>query len=249
MNNLIDVKLTQLSLDFKSQVYMGRDDYMVSSCNNEAYEMIDNWPNWMVHGLIIYGPKGCGKTHLANLFVEKVCSVTQRIGEISIIEASKINMRTLNRISNENRSIVVDNFSPKSNMEAIFHLFNMYNTEGRYMLFTSETAPSRMHLPLKDLQSRLNMLPSIEIKEPDDLMLQALIVKLFNDKQIIISPEILNYILMNAQRSFAYIEELVDEIDKVSLAYQRAVNYQIIKKSMDIIAQRSYKEPDLFDEY
>ena len=54
---------------------------------------------------------------------------------------------------------------------------------------------------------------------------------------------------MNAQRSFAYIEELVDEIDKVSLAYQSAVNYQIIKKSMDIIAQRSYKEPDLFDEY
>lgn len=247
MNNLLDGKLKQLSLDLKSQIYMGRDDYMVSSCNKEAYEMINTWPNWMGQGLVIYGPKGCGKTHLANVFVEKINSNSKKIGQISIVNASKINMKTLNRISNENRNIVIDNFSAKSNLEAIFHLFNIYNTEGRYMLFTSEIAPSRMQLPLKDLQSRLNMLPSIEIKEPDDLMLQALIVKLFNDKQIIISPEILNYILMNAQRSFAYIEELVDEIDKVSLAYQSAVNYQIIKKSMDIISQRSDKEPDLFD--
>ena len=138
MNNLLDGKLKQLSLDLKSQIYMGRDDYMVSSCNKEAYEMINTWPNWMGQGLVIYGPKGCGKTHLANVFVEKINSNSKKIGQISIVNASKINMKTLNRISNENRNIVIDNFSAKSNLEAIFHLFNIYNTEGRYMLFTSE---------------------------------------------------------------------------------------------------------------
>ena len=78
------------------------------------------------------------------------------------------------------------------------------------MLWTAETAPSRMFFPLKDLQSRLNMLPSVEIKEPDDLMLQTLVVKLFNDRQILISPDVLTYIVNNAPRSFEYIEKLVE---------------------------------------
>ena len=114
------------------------------------------------------------------------------------------------------------------------------------MLWTAETAPVRMNFPLKDLQSRLNMLPSVEIKEPDDLMLQTLIVKLFNDRQILISPDVLNYIVNNAPRSFEYIEKLVEECDNISLAYQCAVNYNVVKKSMEILAQNNNCQLDLF---
>lgn len=114
------------------------------------------------------------------------------------------------------------------------------------MLWTAETAPSRMFFPLKDLQSRLNMLPSVEIKEPDDLMLQTLVVKLFNDRQILISPDVLTYIVNNAPRSFEYIEKLVEECDDISLAYQCAINYNVVKKAMDIISQTDDCQMDLF---
>lgn len=242
-----DEKLKQIPFDFKPRVFMGREDFMVAPCNKEAFQMVDSWPKWLSSGMIIYGPKGCGKSHLAHLFADKIRIFSPQPIRVSLVEASRINMRNVKRIAEENQSIVIENLSPKVNAEALFHLFNLYNEEGRYMLWTSEIAPSHIGFALKDLQSRLNMLPCIAIKEPDDMMLRALIVKLFNDRQIIISSEILQYIVNNSQRSFKYIEELVNEIDNISLAFQSAVNYTVVRKAMEALEQRQAKEPDLFD--
>lgn len=244
-----DESLKQIHFDFAPQTYMGWEDFMVAPCNVEAYQMVDSLSQWLTQGLIIYGPKGCGKSHLAHMFADKVRANAQKAVNVGIIDAARINMRNIKRFAEEYQSIVVENLTPKANAEALFHLFNIYNTPERYMLWTAETAPSRMHFSLKDLQSRLNMLPSIEIKEPDDLMLQALIIKLFNDRQILITPEILNYIINNARRSFAYIQELVEEIDNISLAYQTSVNYTVVKKALDIVSRRETAEPDLFGEW
>lgn len=247
MTMVEDEELKQIPFDFVPRTYMGREDFMVAPCNREAFNLVDSWPKWLTQGMIIYGPKGCGKSHLANLFADKVKIFADKPIKVSLIDAGRINLRNVNKIASENQSIVVENLTPKANAEALFHLFNLYNTEGRYMLWTAETAPSRMSFALKDLQSRLNMLPSVEIKEPDDLMLQTLIVKLFNDRQILISPEILNFIVTNAPRSFEYIGKLVEECDNISLAYQCAVNYNVVKKAMELLAQTDSRQPDLFD--
>ena len=247
MTMVEDEELKQIPFDFVPRTYMGREDFMVAPCNREAFNLVDSWPKWLTQGMIIYGPKGCGKSHLANLFADKVKISADKPIKVSLIDAGRINLRNVNKIASENQSIVIENLTPKANAEALFHLFNLYNTEGRYMLWTAETAPSRMSFALKDLQSRLNMLPSVEIKEPDDLMLQTLIVKLFNDRQILISPEILNFIVTNAPRSFEYIGKLVEECDNISLAYQCAVNYNVVKKAMELLAQTDSRQPDLFD--
>lgn len=241
-----DEELKQLSFDFKPHVYMGREDFIVTSCNRNAFQMIEALPEWLSRGLVVYGPQGCGKSHLAHLFADRVKTLHSRPVRVSFVSAGRVNMRNVRRLAEENQSIVIENLTPKANMEALFHLFNFYNTEGRYMLWTAETAPARMNFALKDLQSRLNMLPSVEIKEPDDNMLQTLIVKLFNDRQILITPEVLQYIVNNAHRSFKYIEELVDEIDKISLAFQCAVSYSVVRKAIEALERRDAEEPDLF---
>jgi chromosomal replication initiation ATPase DnaA len=146
--------------------------------------------------------------------------------------------------------LVVENLTPENNNEALFHLFNIFNNEAeRWILFTAEKAPAQMKFALKDLQTRLNMLPCVAISEPDDMMLQMLIVKLFNDRQLKITPEILQYIMNYAPRSFAYTEELVAEIDKISLASQSSVTYTVVRQAMEILALRNQREPDLFDDY
>ena len=247
MTNNKDISLEQLPFDFEVANYMRREDFMVSECNKNAFQMLDMWPNWLTPGVIIYGPKGCGKSHLASMWAEKVKQYSGKPQKVSIIDAHSINLRNVKRIAEENKSIVIENLNPKINNEALFHLFNIYNSEGRYMLWTAESAPSRMHFILQDLQSRLNMLPSVEITEPDDFMLKMLIIKLFNDRQIIISEDILQYIVNNAQRSFAYISALIEEIDAVSLLRQCAVNYKVVKYAMENLAQKDNLEPDLFD--
>ncbi|MBQ8481303.1 MAG: hypothetical protein IJ532_02075 [Alphaproteobacteria bacterium] len=240
-------KLRQLPFEFEARNYMGREDFMVSDCNIQAFEMLDTWPDWVSFGLLIYGPQGCGKSHLAHLFINKVRQNLSKPQEASIIEAAQINSRNVRRLAEENKCLVVENVHRGNNEEALFHLFNMFNEQGRYMLLTAEKAANNLHFSLPDLQTRLNSLPSIAISEPDDVMLKMLIVKLFNDRQIIIREDILTYIINNTERSFAYIRDLVKEIDEVSLAYQSAVNYNVVKKAMEQLSERKTKEPDLFD--
>lgn len=242
-------QLNQLPLEFSVHNYMGREDFMVSKCNEKAFLMLDAWPNWVANGLYIYGPKGCGKSHLAHLFADKIKTYTQGKQYVKIIQAQDINIRNVKRIASENMFIAVENVCPHHNDEALFHLFNIFNEEGRYMLWTSEKPANQWHFSLPDLQTRLNMLPSVAIEEPDDVMLQMLIVKLFNDRQIIIGSDILSYIINNTRRSFAYIRSLVKEIDEISLAYQSAVNYNIVKMAIEHISEKDSREPDLFEEF
>ena len=102
-----------------------------------------------------------------------------------------------------------------------------------------------MRFKLADLQSRLNIIPAIAIGEPDDEMLAALIVKLFNDRQIMISQETLNYILQNIERSFSFAIKLVEEADFISLAKKRAMSVSIIKEAIEYLT--SNMQADLFE--
>ena len=85
------------------------------------------------------------------------------------------------------------------------------------------------------MRSRLNIVPTVEIREPDDELLQALIVKLFNDRQVVISQEVLSYILANMQRSYAFARKLVAETDNISLARKRAVTIPIVKEALAVL--------------
>lgn len=64
------------------------------------------------------------------------------------------------------------------------------------------------------------------------------------DRQITVSLDIVNYILVNMQRSFAYAEKLVNEIDNISLAYKRAVSVAIVKEA--IAALNNNPQGELF---
>ena len=240
--------LKQLPLDFETHNYMGRDDFMVSNCNKEAFKLLDSWPQWVSFGAVIYGPKGCGKSHLAHMFADKVSNMADKAVTVRMVAASEVNMRNVNRLAQDNAVLIVENLAPAKNDEALFHLFNLFNTQNKWLLLTAEKAPAQMKFGLKDLQTRLNMLPCVGISEPDDIMLQMLIVKLFDDRQLKITPEILQYIINNAQRSFAYIEDLVAEIDKISLACQTSVSYSVVRQAMEFLAQSRHLEPDLFDD-
>ena len=129
----------------------------------------------------------------------------------------------------------MEELSEEVDNEALFHLYNHYRNEGGNILFTARQAPARTHFALPDLQSRMNIVPSVAINEPDDEMLSALILKLFTDRQIMVAPEIICYIISNMQRSFAYARKLVAEIDSISLARKRAVSIAIVKEALSVL--------------
>jgi len=229
-----------LLLEVKKQ-YL-KQDFMVSDCNSSAYKAVTMWPKWPFFAMLIFGPKGCGKTHLAHIFAHEVCAHSKKIFNVPIFQATDIKTSKVPHIHRENPCLIVENVSHQINEEALFHLFNVYQNEGGYILFTSEEPFSHMALKLPDLASRLNIVPSIPILRPDDEMLEALIIKLFSDRQINISSEVLNYTLQNMERSFSYAEKLVSEADKISLSLKRAVTVPIIKQAMHELAHNTQQE-------
>ena len=226
---------SQIAFKFSPHPYLGRDDFMVSKCNFEAFHIIDCWPDWPFFAICLYRPTGCGKTHLGQIFSDKISVATNYPYKIPSIKAQNIQLDTPHNLFKKHKCLIVENLSSDINQEAIFHLYNLYRNEGGNILFTSEQAPARMDITLPDLRSRLNIIPSIEIHEPDDDMLSALIIKLFTDRQLIISPEILEYMIKNMHRSFYFCNKLVEEIDNISLSRKRAITINIVKEAINVL--------------
>ena len=224
--------MVQLAINFPHRPSLGREDFMVAKCNQEAVATIDLWPNWPYFAICIYGPSGCGKTHLANVFAQMVALKTSHPYRIPFIKASQIDKNMAHTLFETNPQIVIENLHTLQNQEALFHLYNTYRDLGGNILFTSDTAPARINFSLPDLRSRMNIVPNIEIKAPDDELLIALIVKLFMDRQITPSQELLNYLIKNIHRSFSYVRKLVEEIDNISLAKKRAISINIAKEAI-----------------
>ena len=230
MNKTTDIM--QLALNFPHRPSLGREDFMVANCNLEAVSVIDMWPVWSYFAVCIYGPEGCGKTHLANVFAQKVALETNHPYRIPFIKADQLNCNMRHSLFELSPQIVIEDIQNLHDQETLFHIYNNYRDLGGNILFTSEVAPARLNFSLPDLRSRMNIVPALEIKAPDDELLMALLIKLFADRQITPSPELLSYLLKNMRRSFSYARKLVEEIDNISLARKRAVSISIAKEAI-----------------
>ena len=237
-------KPEQLPFLFEHRQCLNKEDFMVTECNVDAMRMVERWPDWNYFATLIYGQEGAGKSHIANVFAQHVSQTLQIPKKIPIINADQIKQLSSEKLFEQSNVIVVEDIHPNINQEAMFHLYNKYRDEGGFILFTARNAPARMNFSLPDLQSRLNIVPTVEIKSPNQQLFNALILKLFADRQIDISPEVINYIATNAQRTFAYAKALVNEADKISLAKKRAVTINIIKDAMKVLDDNS--QIDLF---
>lgn len=223
----------QLPLDFYHRPYMSKEDFMIAECNFEAFRLIDSWPRWNYFAACIYGPAGSGKTHLTNIFSDKVSIEEHYPYKIPTIKATDLNLEMPRQLIDTHPCLIIEDLTSNINQEAMFHLYNIYRDEGGSVLFTSNAAPARLNFSLPDLRSRMNILPSIEISEPDDGLLSALLIKLFMDRQIIISADVLKYTLSKMQRSFAYARRLVAEIDTISLARKHNVSIPLVKEAIN----------------
>lgn len=239
---LLKNKNGQYLFKFNSPVYLSEEDFLVAPCNENAYKAIKLWPSWHHFSLCIYGPQSSGKSHLAHIWINQINQNLPRPISVPILSAHSINLKNINKLANEFPFLVVENLNGDINEEAFFHLYNHYNTPDRSILFTSEVPLSKLPLKLPDLRSRLNIVPTVEILQPDDEMLTALIAKLFNDRQIIISQEILDYILKHTERSFSFVSRLIEEIDDISWTYGRAVSIPIVRDALKNLSQNQQLE-------
>ncbi|MDG1859397.1 MAG: DnaA/Hda family protein [Emcibacteraceae bacterium] len=203
-------------------------DFLRSSSNEEAVAWVEHWPNWPAsHCLILYGPEGCGKTHLSHVW--------KNVSGAEVLSIKDLN--SFDYTNAENFVFIVedvmDDLSQKQTQEDLLHLYNWVLEQGGYLLLTSRRHPKNWNLTLADLSSRMLAAGAVKIKEPDDQLLQAVIVKQCADRQIKLSEKILNYIIKNTERSFSEVGNLIHAIDRISLSEKKKVSLATVKQALN----------------
>ncbi len=214
----------QLVLDLKTDPTFAPSDFYPSQSNQTALSMVDQWPNWPSHCLLIYGPKGCGKTHLSHIWQAKTGA--------KFIQLSDLNDMNLETYCQQHPHLVLDNLSPNQNEKTLLHLFNTLKEQEGSLLLSTNLRPEKWKFSLPDLDSRLQAIPHIPIDQPDDQLLSAIIVKLFADRQIKVKEAVINYILTRAERSFRSVYDCVEKINQYSLATQRPITVPLIREAL-----------------
>lgn len=214
----------QLALDLGHRPALGRDDFLVAPCNAEAVAWLERWPDWPAHALALFGPPGCGKSHLLAVFA---ATRGAPVLHARSLEAEAVVRRELAPVT------VVDGLDALADEAALFHLWNRVKEAGSHLLLAGRSAPARLRVALPDLRSRLAAIPAIGIGAPDDSLLAALLVKHFADRQLRVGEDVVGYVLGRIERSFAAIGGVVEALDRASLAERRAVTVPLARTVLE----------------
>ena len=227
--------LTQIPFEFGLQLSYAAADFLVADSNAEAFSWIERWPDWPAPGLAVYGPAGCGKSHLATLWCVRAGAV--------LIPAATLEQQDAAELLGEASCCAIDGLIDRVGggvaERVALHLYNMSaERRGQLMLCAAEP-PARWRIELPDLRSRLVALPSVAIGPPDDALLRALVAKLFSDRQVTVEQEVVNYIVARMERSFDGARRVVDAIDRAALTQQRRATGPLVRSVLDVIGRDS----------
>ena len=214
--------MSQLVFKFPFKTKYYEQDYYVSSNNFSAYRLIESWPNWPGKWVNIFGPKGCGKTHLSNILKKK-------INLIHMIDAKKVDNETISK-SEKLDCLIIDNYEKNIDEKIFYSLLNQSKQSDSYLLVNSILPLGNIKFDLKDLRSRTESFINLGIELPTDDLLRVIISKSFSDKQIEITPKISEYIIKNIERSYEKVFKFIKEIDDLSLSSGKSININLIKK-------------------
>ena len=207
----------QFAFDLPYRTAKGREDFFVSASNEDAVKLIEHWPDWGGRHLILTGPPGSGKSHLAAIWAEQAGA---EVADARAIAGLHLN----GNLAVEDIDALAGNRPAE---ETLFHLYNAATAAGYSLLLTSSSTPVSLGLSLPDLLSRLQSLPLVQLRDPDDDLLRAVLIKQFADRQVVTDARLLDYLLPRIERSFESVIGFVTDLDRYSLERKRPVTWRL----------------------
>jgi chromosomal replication initiation ATPase DnaA len=222
---------SQLALNLLVEPRFGREDFLVSPSNETAWAVFERWPEWPGRMLMLLGPTGSGKSHLATIWAHRAGA--------RIISAASLPLADLTAVAAAGAVLVEDaDRAPLAEAE-LFHLINLVNAGQGYLAITARAWPDAWGVQTKDLLSRLRLAPVIEIGEPDDSLIRAVLVKLFFDRQLVVDTSVVEYLAVRIERSLDAARNVVEVLDQEALAAGRPVTRPMAAE----VLRRSGVEP------
>lgn len=218
----------QLPLDLVHPAAYSRDDLVLGPSNREAVALVDRWPDWPSPVVVLAGPAGSGKTHLADIW--------RRESGATGFRADSLGQEAVDAAA-QGPVLIDDVDSGPLDETGLFHLINTVRQGGTSLLLTARRFPAAWGVRLPDLASRLKAASMVEIHEPDDTLLAGVITKLFADRQVEVDPQVVQFLVRRIERSLSAAITAVERLDRAALEQKvrisRALAAQVVA-AMDL---------------
>ena len=201
----------QLALALEHAESFAREDFLGGPSNAAALALIDSWPAWPHRTVLLTGPAGSGKSHLAAIWAQAAGA--------RLIAAQALDDAGVPAALATGALVVEDLAGGAFDERALFHLLNFAREEQAFVLLTARAAPSTF--AIRDLGSRFKALPVIAMAPPDDTLFRAVLVKLFSDRQVAVDESLVVYVATRIERSFAAARAAVARLDAEAMRQKR----------------------------
>ncbi|MFN3835247.1 MAG: hypothetical protein ACK4NO_05035 [Glycocaulis sp.] len=213
----------QLALDLLLKPDYRAESFAVSEANASALALVNRWPRWRHGHLLLIGPAGAGKTHLAHMW--RVRTGARFLDAATLSKALPGVQR--------GACVVVEDCDAGVDETGLFHLLNRAaGDSGISVLMTARRPVGDWPVRLPDLASRLIAAETAVLSEPDDALLRQVLEKLFRDRRTPLGPGIIDYILMRMERSVDFARALVARLDNAALAAKGPVTRTLAREML-----------------
>lgn len=216
----------QMTLDLAGAPRHGVEDFMVSASNEAAFAAISRWPDWAAPWLLLTGPRGAGKTHLAAIWAQRAGA---RVASAAALDGADLPALAAGPLAVED----ADRLGGAE--AALFHLLNLMRESGAALLLTASSEPSGWGLRTPDLLSRLRLAPSVALEAPDDALMRAALVKLFVDRQLTVDVGVVELLALHLDRSLDAARRCVEALDARSLAERRRITRAMAREAAEAL--------------
>lgn len=234
----------QIPLDLRTPPALTRGDFLLAEANREAVAMLDAPGRWPQGRLLLIGPEGAGKSHIAAFWADergaRLVTGTALAGSApdDLLSAGALVVEDADRVAGDAAAEA-----------ALFHLWNLapahgapenrdapVRSRGAFLLLTARSAPRDWGLILPDLRSRMDAMAQVRLGAPDDELLAAVLVKLCADRQLAVPPALIGWLVRRMDRDLGTARRLVAALDAAALAAGGPVTRRMTADLLDKIA-------------
>ncbi len=205
--------MEQLIFDFGANNNIDKfieSDFIINNENISAQKFLQkfftqkNFLQSQFQSIILKGDQGCGKTHLLNIFANNYQAEFINYRDIEFI--NPINLFQIEKF------YIIDNCSSINSESALFHFINSAFECRAFLVLVIDNQEKFL---LKDLNSRLKNIFTLEIKDPSQETVKLLLSNLFSRKQLVISRSVIEEISFMIKK-YSQIHMAVKLIESMS---------------------------------
>lgn len=219
-----------------SQVYLSRllnpkyrlDNFIIGRDNRLAHAAclaISDRPGGDYNPLFVYGPTGLGKTHLLQATGNEIIKndngriIIYLTGERfmnEVVDAvRKYDIQDFRRRYRQVDCLIIDDIqyiaTRERTQEEFFHTFNELYEAGKQVIISSDRPPKELSGIEDRLISRFESGMVVEVCFPDFETRLAILQKKCMDQQVLIPPDVLQFLATNCQTNIRELEGMLNK--------------------------------------